>query len=584
MAKIPVFKPSGLGLMADLKNIKVSEIMSWGAYKGKLKKKQKEVCGTFIDKDGVECYNLIYINQYASQPESETYKLLELFGVKDEDFTELANAWNDNDLAYIRVGWEGQGRPTENAFEFWLSRISEIMSEVTHFDISGTIVKYKESSYPLPENRQPKYVFNDTWGITPSSTNNSVERNDFGTSMWTTTPTLEIVNSSMLTEALVVNLWNDTVDISADFPDEFKKMLIAICLMSPNSAFTKTSNSSSESAGSPGFIDVFQTERYDNVFDKTFFTGKFLEFTVDDPDKTDPAFRVITNFKGIPLSTFGSIEYYPYYWAEIWRGEHATRSENLYQLTDELFKFTQERVSAELGGFKLSEYDVRMTVDGLRKSTHKNFGFYVSQFMKVESKEEDKGWFINFIVGLVDFFLSLIDAFLNFLEVIPIISDMIELILDSLGKIFGISYEEMRAIFRAVIKAIIIAIAVYYAPVLVGEVAGAAGGTAANVLAGIAGGAMTIPQMLSVALDMYSLLSSSTMAMKEVEKEKQEELEQRNIEAELTPEAQAFAGTLGSREQHEGTDELMYNLMFNPLESLIHGELPPIFGENKKEK
>ena len=40
-------------------------------------------------------------------------------------------------------------------------------------------------------------------------------------------------------------------------------------------------------------------------------------------------------------------------------------------------------------------------------------------------------------------------------------------------------------------------------------------------------------------------------------------------------------GTLGTREEHEQSDYIMYTLMFNPLDSLILGEQPIIANAQK---
>ena len=60
-------------------------------------------------------------------------------------------------------------------------------------------------------------------------------------------------------------------------------------------------------------------------------------------------------------------------------------------------------------------------------------------------------------------------------------------------------------------------------------------------MAGLAAGAMTIPQMLSIGLELYSMVTSSLYAAEQAgaeEEAKKKELE--NSDIELRPETQAF--------------------------------------------
>ena len=50
---LPAFKPSDRGLQKDLNQIKVGEIIAWGAHKGKIIKQFREVAGTRME-NGVE--------------------------------------------------------------------------------------------------------------------------------------------------------------------------------------------------------------------------------------------------------------------------------------------------------------------------------------------------------------------------------------------------------------------------------------------------------------------------------------------------------------------------------------------------
>jgi len=94
---LPAFKPSDRGLQKDLNQIKVGEIIAWGAHKGKIIKQFREVAGTRME-NGVEVYNFVNLAGQVCMPDTPTIKLLELFGLTEENIAELCQTEQDHDL------------------------------------------------------------------------------------------------------------------------------------------------------------------------------------------------------------------------------------------------------------------------------------------------------------------------------------------------------------------------------------------------------------------------------------------------------------------------------------------------------
>jgi len=567
---IPCFKPSGGGLTIDLKNIKIAEAISWGAYKGKLKKQYKNVAGTEI-KDGREVFKHIDINQYAGQPESETYKLLQTFGISEEDLQELSTAWNENDLEKFQIIFDADQSTLEENWIYWVDIIHDIMTELDEIKIIGTPVEYNTTIYPI-EDRNP--IYTDDWNINHLTADTTHAVIPFG-SDYTETSDLKIAKNDRLMNVFTVQLFSNSIDVSENFTEQFKKTILAIILMENDNSFIRTSSNFTR-VESSGWEAISQTETFNTTLNKTHIDTLYTNYTKDDPNEDDIKFRIsgqmvyaIENYE---------FEYFPYYWGNIWYGRDHMGVEDLFEMSDGLFVQVDRTWNAYLqkwyGGSN------RMTYEGLRKSTHKNFGYYVSEFMEVYAKVDQGGFLKRFFMGLIKAFLSLIDAFVNLLFKIPILKQLIEILVGFIGKLFGLTFSQSIGIMKSLIKTILIAVAIYFAPMLAGELAGAWGGVLSNLMAGTMSGLQMIPHLISAGVNIYTSAQSGIQkgTQEDIKAEKQK-LANENPEIATT---EAFMGTLGTTKQHEATDELMFNLMFNPLELINMGELPPTLGEKEQ--
>ncbi len=568
---IPIFTPTGLGPMVDLKNIKVAEMISWGAYKGKLSRLQKKVAGTQIV-DNIEIFNYIDIDEHAGEPGSDTYELLQMFGFTDENMQELDDAWNDNDLEDFQVRWDATQRTLIENWDHWLDEFEKQLSTATEIRISGKMMEYYLSAFPNEINRTPKYM--DEFGITINSDDDAhyicselgTENLDYRDDGSTIKATPE-----RLTNTLSVQVMENANDITSSFSADFLNAIIGMILIDGNNIFVKTSgNFTRDNDGTTEAIN--QVETFNASFNKTFMLDQYTRYTIDDPDEDDPQFRIVGNQCVDSGSGYTGFQYEPRYWTHIWMARDDTTTYDTFELSDGLFyqiNRTWDSVTGEyIGG------DNHMTVDGLRKSQYATYGYFASEFMEIYSKVDSGGFLKRFIMGLIKAFLSFIDAVVGTFMKIPVLKQLLEIIISFVVKIFGLTYSEAKGIISAIIKAIFIAIIVFYAPVLMGYTPGAAGGAIAGVTIGVTAGTSLIPTIISTAVNMYSSIVTGMAegAMEDIKKA-QEESQAMEVDVETK---KAFSGTMGSRQEHESSDDLMYNRMFNPLDFLTFGELPEV--------
>lgn len=552
---IPLYTPSGNGPMNDLKNVKISEILGWGGYKGKLTTQQEDVAGLFIHNENgenIECYNWIDIDGFPNDPTSETYKLLETLGIDEDGMLELADAWNNNNLETFQVRWDADLGTFQENFDQFLDKIVSDLYDTTRIVLTG-VTRIRAGSRDLP-------IYTQDWGISSTSTCTVLNLDQTGLEDYDDE---NIADARRLTNIYTVSIFNNTIDVTANFDEDFRDMLTALILMEGDNSFVKISES---------FIiddkNLIQTEEFSSTLNKSYISEQYKAYTVDDPNQEDEKYRIVNYLKD-DGNGVTNLEYFSFYWAHFWNARDGYTLEDIYGATEKLF--------IEILNHKY------MTKEGLKKSTKENFGYYVSEFMEIYNKVDGGNWLKRFVMGIIKAFLSLIDAFLNIIEMMPVLGQIMQIMMTWIGSIFGFSYEQIREFVKIVILMIILS----YASALLGAYLATTGGAAAtvgtNLLTGIAGGAMTVPQMLSFGLEIYSAgmagLEAATRVGIEEEAEEASKREE-NIEAD-TPSFDAFLGTMGSRQQHEDSDTLMYVTMFNPLDSLILGEMPQIPNQQK---
>jgi len=215
----------------------------------------------------------------------------------------------------------------------------------------------------------------------------------------------------------------------------------------------------------------------------------------------------------------------------------------------------------------------RMTYDGMKNARYENFGFYVSEFLEIYAKNNQGGFLKRFVMGLIKAFLTLIDTIVGFFVTLPVIKQVVEIILSAIVKVFGLTYNEAEGLLKSILKTLLISILIFFAPTLVGTTPGTWGASSVGTMLGASSGYNLMPT-LTMTFDMYSagMIGIKEGAMKDEESE-QEIANQLNEEFE-DPISQAFSGTMGATSTKNEADDMMYNLMFNPLDMLTFGELP----------
>jgi len=300
---VPIFTPSGLGMITDLKNIKIAEMISWGGYKGEFVPLYEKIAGTemkdYIDADGNtsthKVFKYVDIDDYASQPDSDVYRFLEMLGIDKEGFEELSDAWNDNDLSIFQVRWDAIGSVTEDAWMIWIDYVADVLSKISKIVIKGSLMTYNTNDYSLNE-MIPKYT--NQWGINYSSVDGShrkcedidpIEKKYIKTPpAGGNEPKSIFANPKMLVETMNVELFAGATNVSSSLSEPFKDMILSFILLEgSNSGIVNTSQSFTR-VDSGEMKQVHQIEEFSVNFNKSYIQGLFDQYvresTNDDGD------------------------------------------------------------------------------------------------------------------------------------------------------------------------------------------------------------------------------------------------------------------------------------------------------------
>ena len=151
---IPIHTPTGLGGTSDLLTITRSEIVSFrmwsNDYVTKLQAAQVET-GTspYRTINGFQCHNPIYeMDANAENKDSACGQFLQLLGFTDENFSELAEIWDEDVVEHIHYKWIPQYKFSEYDFAFFLDLIEKEMIGVSKTVVSHSINKYHDEFFP----------------------------------------------------------------------------------------------------------------------------------------------------------------------------------------------------------------------------------------------------------------------------------------------------------------------------------------------------------------------------------------------------------------------------------------------------
>ena len=159
---IPIHEPSGLGGTADLLTITGASILSFrnwvGEYKKRLLAAHDEVGQDhYITVNGHQCYKPIYeMDGYAEDKESACGKFLELLGFTDENYSELADIWDNDDVEHIHYIWNPQYGFSEQDFIFFRDMLQGEMSGVDKIVLYHTASAYRTDEFPNEPEREAK--------------------------------------------------------------------------------------------------------------------------------------------------------------------------------------------------------------------------------------------------------------------------------------------------------------------------------------------------------------------------------------------------------------------------------------------
>ncbi len=563
--QLPAFKPSGRGGMVDLKNIKVSEIISWGGYKSKFARQYKDVAGTsFVN--GLEVFNDLNITWGVSLPDSPIYKFLITYGFTKEDLQELSDSIADDKykIKEVILKYWAQVSVSEESFLLYLDKMFAYYSTLTNITISVHNRAYPETATDPELNAGGMSVKGNFLysGIRWIATDNSGSTKP---SPYTVSGLGIVPNFKVAQDTITVKLYRGGADVTGEFPALFG-LLTAMFVGNTFSHLNPTLQTrviNTKAYGSNQYKEVVLTESYNPaqfnkdqlIAAKNLFYVRLGDVETCDEDKDmEKCDRMISRDN----------------WTNLFWGVVNSMSEVDIELTTDGL-FTTTNAALDPTNPQISTY---MTVEALKTIKPEVFGFYVSEFMDLHIIKEQAGVIKRFFMGIIKAFLSLIDAITGIFLKIPVLKQMTEIILSVIGTMFGVDAEGARAILSKIIMAIIIiVISIYFPPA--SQMLGMMGATAtvsstlvgAGISQGVAAGLSTLVTYGSHAISIYNTAKDAAAA--EIEKDtaeinkNNEYIRKKLVSANKV--AEAFFGTMGDVDNYGDSNEIMMNVMFNPF-------------------
>jgi hypothetical protein len=562
---MPAFKPSGRGLMKDLESIKISEMIAWGAHKSKLRKQMEEVAGiTTID--GTEVYGNIDILGQTCTPDSPAMELLELYGVDEEGQMELCDAETENDLAEYKMLFRSALGERPEDWEAYIDALDGMLGIADEIQIVSTPISYTATG------GAPKYSNN--FGITNGTSDNVYAAYMYGTAAiadWVVGADMRTANAARLKNFFSAKILSGGSDITNQIDPLVRVAITCMILMEGSNAFASNSQMFTESNDGTWF-NIDQIESFSANINNSYMKSRYDAYTLpneganENMDSTEP--RVPGPRTAV---------YFPFYYASIWDSVRLS-------LGSQYFK---DILDEETGGLfiPMGPYaDVAMTVEGLRTSTYEDFGFWVSAFMMIHTFVDQGSKFNQIIVGIMRAFLTFVDALVGFFLKIPILKQMLEGIIGWIMSRFDLEYDSARGVLVQVIAAIIIIIIGFYlGPILGAAFSTATAGTTiavSGLTIAVIGAMLNIASMASYAYQIYNTMRQSALSYGEAEDDReQEKLRLMRLRDPMNKVHEAFFGTLGSSTDQKRSDNLMYNLMFNPFDVLEQAPQQKVLGE-----
>jgi len=554
MAKQIITTPiKNLSQLKTIDVIREAEVKAWACYRQKLAKKYRSVAGTKTI-NGIQVLNPIDLYSTLGD-DSETSKLLDMLGI-DEDNRKKMNEGQD-EIDYMRLDWELTEDPTEATMKRWQKEIREDLSTVETITIRMTA--YEQDSEPTTNDVK----FPWEMGVGTKSKCDTVKpKNPYNMYLWQQSSQnpwkynqdtkLYEFDKRRYTESMTIS---KTLSTSAngreDRWDETLKMLL---LTSHDSLTILDETFSSVNRG--GKRRVTTTVK---IKANVKIHDEINKFSLDDTSSENKKMRVVRK---------------SYYFSQ---GDNSDQYVDGYEdryfgiMWKERERFWLENIETESKGLFVKPDGGRayLSYEKLRNIDSETFQYYISTTMEVKYGNND-GFFVSFFKGLAAAIVGLLDAVINVFLHLPILGDLLRFAISTIGKLFGLSYEEALAVFKNIARIVLTMIMSYYLPMLNGELAGAWGGTINSVLTG----SLSAMNVMPILYQLYGAVDQG-LANVELDNERKE-TERLNGEKEEEVEIINMNATMGSVDEYDQLNSMMYNGMFELHENLGLGILPEL--------
>jgi len=557
---IPVFKKSGRGAQVDLKSIKISEALAWGTYRSNLIRKMNELV-PISTIDGHEVYGNIPLLGKTCDTEGDIYELLELLGFSAEDIQEFCDAETDNNFEEFSISWNSTIEISQKTWDAIVDNIQTQLSKyATHINIFHSSKRYPTGT------ASPQPLYMEQHAVTSGTIDVTLNNQSGVPPAWVADGDGEKIDPTMLQNNVEITIQNGSTDVTADFSDNMIRAIKSFIIMEANVVFPNTNQEYVE-VDDGTYITIEHTETFDITLDKTIAKNRYIDYT--HPNPLYPGDGTVTEERTIFIGGDGA--FLPYYWSYIWQSFTFTPGD-LEEASNGLF------IMRSFAGFAVNF----LTVEGLKKAQPDDLGYWFSQLMKIENKIADEtNIFKRFVNGIIKIFTTLAQALVEVFLHIPILKIFMQATIEWVAKKYNLTYDQALKIVESIVLMVVIIVVSYFFPPLLSAAPEVGVGVAATTTLGVSAGTLAAATMImdvaSYAYQAYSLLRQASFMGDENERNRNK-MEMQKQSDQMSETKKAFAGTLGTYEDHQNGDNMMYNLMFNPFDTLKQAIEPKQYG------